>query len=231
MKNQKKRSFRENNDGAALIVAIIVIAVVMVFAATLLVVSYSLYASAQHKNLDIKSRELAQSVADELTKEITEIDFDSYADQAHDENNGQDDLWFYLRYNVWQGYETWPYYNEEESGTGHGLKRSTKYYNIAAGDMADDISVMMRWEKPKLKSVGGAEDPSENEKTGTMLHVYVQVKMKDATYNAIRHYMLNVEEYEDAAAGGTTTTSDTKINPYGNTIVSAEKWRWDLSEN
>jgi len=201
-------------------VALVVSVIVLGFALSLLLTSYSLFSSANKQFSDIRARELAQSAVEELTAELTEVDFDTYAEQlAAHETKLRDEkkysLWFYVRYNMFQN--NWPYYDEDESNTGHGLNAAGKYFDLNADQLADDIKVNMYWEK------------DDSQRDGARLWIRVTVTVGDATYTAKRVLELQVDKYPDVSSKTAEAASaNLTINPAANRILKYERWRWNL---
>jgi type II secretory pathway pseudopilin PulG len=222
--NMQRKNRKLRNQGSAMVVAIVVGVVIMVFVLSLLLLSYSLFSTAAQKTTQMQCRELAKSVNKELRQEILSPDYDTYASQLAAEGT-ENNLWFYLRYNLWQE-DVWPYYNEEESG--HGEDDSYRYFTIDTADsdeydgIADTILITMYWE------IESDNPQEESDKSLTLLHVQVEVKKGDCSYSMESVYALTVAEYSDAeSAGGTGNgITGTSVNPYNQSIDTAEKWIW-----
>lgn len=207
---------RLKNDGSALIVATVAGVVVMTFSLMLLLVAYSLFSTVNGQKMDIKCRELSQSIADEVVHEICDVNYDDYATMMAANSAGADRLWFFVRCNVWQDFASWPYYNEDEAPTGHGINSSAKYFKIDMDDICDDVSIRMNWSKEK------------DDKVNTKLIVYVTVTNNGVVYGTKRTLELDIDKYDDVAGDGNVTLSGNDINPNGNSIVMSEKWSWNL---
>jgi hypothetical protein len=145
---------------------------------------------------------------------------------AGNENN----LWFFLRYNLWQG-DIWPYYYKDdktdEEVTGHTLEDSTRYFTIdVTGDdtwigMADQILISMYWE---IES----DDPaSETDKSLTVLHIRTEVTKGDCGYAMEKAYSLNVADFDsEAEEEKLEGFSNASLNPNGRQIDTNENWMW-----
>lgn len=108
---------KKNNRGAALMVAVIIIGILVVFTFSLLLVSYTLFASQNKKAASIRCSEAANTMSRAMEKELT--DADAYLNS---------DLWNYLRFNLIQG-ETWPYY-DENGAAGHTAEYAYRYFTV-----------------------------------------------------------------------------------------------------
>ena len=113
----KRKKYGEHNRGAALMVAVIIIGILVVFTFSLLLVSYTLYASQNKKAASVRCSEAANTMSKALEKELT--DEDAYLNS---------DLWNYLRYNLLQA-DTWPYY-DENGENGHTAKYAYRYFIV-----------------------------------------------------------------------------------------------------
>jgi hypothetical protein len=219
-KLQKKK---KQNQGAAMIVAIVVSVVLMAFALSLLLLSYSLVSSVSGNVVETQCKELAKSVSEEIGQELMDVNYDSYDDQyaaAGNENN----LWFFLRYNLWQD-GTWPYYSDMEAG--HYAADSYRYFRLNEADYGDSslnvdrILLTMYWE------IDSDQPAEETDKSFTVLHIRVEVERGDYAYALDSAYALTVTSYVDESDDGDmATVENADINPQGNEIVRDEKWIW-----
>jgi hypothetical protein len=219
-----KKKKRQQNQGTAMIVAIVVGLVLMVFALALLLLSYSLFSSAVRQSTQTKCRELAKSLDKELRHEITDPCYDSYELQLADAAQGKNvnNLWFYLRYNIWQS-NSWPYYNEQENG--HKEADSYKYFSLDVSDfngMADKVTVIIYWE------IDSDNPQTETNKDYTRLHVKIETEKGDSSYTLESVYILNVSAYDATAEDLVDTVTNTEINPDNNNIYVNERWKWEL---
>jgi hypothetical protein len=212
---------KKQNQGAAMIVAIVVSVVLVAFALSLLLLSYSLASSASGSEIELQCKELAKSVNSKLRQELLNVDYDSYEEQYAASGN-ENNLWFFLRYNLWQN-DIWPYYNDTE--TGHGITDSYRYFTLDVenseeyANLAGQVKVTMYWESD--------QSTDETDKAFTVLHVRVEVNRDDYAYALDSAYALTVAPYDEATDDEeTVTVSDTELNPYGNAIVKNEKWIW-----
>ena len=112
-----KRTFIGKSRGAALMIAIIIIGILVVFTFSLLLVSYTLFASQNKKAASTRCSEAANTMSEALRYELT--DAEAY------ENS---DLWNYLRFNLIQS-DTWPYY-DENGGDEHGKAAAYRYFVV-----------------------------------------------------------------------------------------------------
>jgi hypothetical protein len=214
---------REKNQGAAMIIALVVSVVIMAFALSLLLLSYSLFSSVSGNTIQTQCKELAKSVNSELGQELMDTGYDSYEQQyaaAGSENN----LLFFLRYNLWQD-GIWPYYNDEE--TGHSKADSYRYFKLDAinpeeyGGVADQILVTIYWE------IQSDEPGEETDKSFTILHIRTEVDKGDYACAIDSAYALTVTSYdENADSDDMDSLENLEINPYNTEIDKNEKWIW-----
>ena len=118
----KKKALKQK-EGSALLIAIVIMMVLTMLTLALLLVSYSLFATANKQQGMEQCKEMAQSLSRELEEEITgtDVDFSTYDEMKTAYEAGESPLWFYLRFNLWQS--DWPYYNEEERGHTGGVRQ------------------------------------------------------------------------------------------------------------
>jgi hypothetical protein len=222
MMGQNKHKKRQQNQGTAMIVAIVVGLVVMVFTLSLLLVSYSLFSSAVRQSTQTKCRELAKSLNNELRQELLTPDYSSFADMK-DKAGSENNLWFYIRCNLWQG-DMWPYYKDGESG--HGVDDSYRYFTLDTSDfdgMADKILVTVYWE------IDSDNPKSETDKNLTLLHVITEVEKNEEVYSVETKYELNISAFiTENGYGEMETIDNSDINPDNNTIDNNERWTWVL---
>ena len=97
-----------------MMIAIIVSVVVVAFSLSLLLVCYALFSSSARKVTSRQCKELAKTLSLELEQELTKPNFASYEEEQmalKSVSDGENSLWFYLRYNLFQ--EQWPGYHAE----------------------------------------------------------------------------------------------------------------------
>lgn len=222
----KRRNIKKK-DGSALLIAIVIMMVTMMLSLALLLVSYSLFATAnKQQNLE-QCKELAQSLSVELEKEITDPIFESYAEETAALEAGEYPLWFYLRYNVFQS--SWPYYNEDERG--HTQAYAYRYFKIDTPEtdvnVADDISVLMYW-----SSELDTETENENEAETTELTVVVTCEKgkQRSTITTIYELVLGEDSNYDDAPQELVRSPNKDVNPNNNAINGAQKWSWGREE-
>jgi hypothetical protein len=204
-----------------MIVAVVVGVIITVFVLALLLVSYSLFYSVTQHSAELQCRELAVSLDEEIRKELTTPDYETYeAEQAAEGHENQ--LWFFLRNNLWQG-TVWPYYHEGESG--HGKAESYRYFtvDITSDDriagMADQVLVTMYWE------IYSDEPQLATDKGLTGVHIKVCVEKDKESYELESAYDLSVgyyvepEEAEGESGEGVTEDEDAAEELH-------EKWIW-----
>ncbi len=217
--------------GSAMVVAIVVSMVIMVASLTLLLVTYSLYASVQENTGLMQCRELAVSLSDEVGQEIMKGSPGQRDGQGGD---FQSSLYSYLRANLCQE-QVWPRY--EPAGT-EKLEACSKYFmlEIPPGyeDMADEILMTLYWtgeacpipDEEKEESLldeignGGQASDSLKEHGQVVLHVKIRVSKGGTSYTRTQAYALEVsrESQEEIL----TETA------YGTTIDSNENWSFSV---
>ena len=98
-------------------VAVIIIGILMVFTLSLVLVTYTLYASQNKKAASKRNAEAANSLSTAIAKEI------------EGENADATELWRYIRFNICQE-NAWPYYDPYYTGPGHGEKEAFRYFDM-----------------------------------------------------------------------------------------------------
>lgn len=205
---------REQNKGSAMIVAIVVSLITVVLAMSLLLLAYSVHASVLKGNGRMQCKELAYSVSQEIQKELA-VNFDGYEEQKEAFAAGQNPLWFFLRYQIWQGDEYWPYFNEDENQ--HKKSAAYRYFTLQSSGnevqrAADQILITMYWD-------GSYETQKASMKDGTVLHVTVEVFKGEGYFANNMTFALEISDYEDVQEG--------IEDKNGQAIIMAnEKWNW-----
>lgn len=205
------RNLKKNNDGSALIVAIVAGVVVMTFSLMLLMVSYSLFSTANGQLYDMSARELSQSISEELAKEITEVQFASFEEQQARELSldGLDQIWFYLRYNIWQPY-IWPAINDDNNSS----YPKYKYFKLSNQqgkiDKVEDVTVKLSWERSG--SAIGRESEASNI-DGTRLFMTVSVTDKGMVYETTKSFLLTTNLTDYLPKESDTADEDINLNP------------------
>lgn len=228
--NAKKRiQLHTDRHGAAMIIAIVISMVFVILSATLMLAGYSLYRSVLNDNNDFRCRELAQTIADSLEKDVLTT-FDSYTAQEAARANGENALWFYVRDHIWKKQENvntdWYYYSENtnEQTLGHTITNSKRYFALSGdADMleqaADAITVTLYWQCSGADYMVGILDADE-----TYLYVQVDVKRMSSDYSVTRAYRLTrVCDYEDVENGYVSIDSEKKREDY-------YQWVWKKYE-
>ena len=134
-------SKKNDNRGAAMIVAIIVVAILMVFSFSLLLVSYTLYASQSKKVASKKCSEAANSLSLAMETELCDKDAISNSD-----------FWIYLRFHMLQS--DWTFYEPGLGDDAHN-KEAVKSFtlNVNPKYIPDDPSDPTG--KTKLSTIDG----------------------------------------------------------------------------
>lgn len=141
-------SSQKENRGAAMVVAIIVVAILMVFTFSLLLVTYSLYASQNKRVASKKNSEAANSLSVAMRTEL-----------SNEEAFVDSDLWIYLRCHLFQ--DDWTFYDpsidghkEADAIKSFEMKANPNYYRDDSGKSTIDgypglIKLRVYWMLPK----------------------------------------------------------------------------------
>ena len=220
-----------------MMVAVVIIGILMIFIFSLLLVSYTLYASQNKKPSARKNSEAANSLSLAMQTELEQPE--AYNESA---------LWKYLRCNILQ--TTWPYY--EPGTSGHGDKEAFRYFTLnyqridefevnleesqsgMLGELSGfpgNVEVCMYWELPDdVTNVEKANPSGIEDKTGTKLHMEIICETANQKYVVTNHYVLtqSTDPSSDEKKTLNKLSSDSNYNPYSTTIKSNEKWVWEL---
>lgn len=247
LKQRKKYFCLQDKKGAALLIAIVVMMVMMVLGMALLLISYSLFHTANKTQQNAQCEEMAMGVSQLIESEITGIKYQNLTEMETDVAKGDAadyPLWLYLRYNVLQ--TNWPYYNEEERG--HTENYAYRYFDINTDDAVDtslitDTSILMWWESEE----GATSDPED-----IPLKVQVTCKMGEQKATITTTYSLDASAWTTETSGSENDTQTTdsgeggvesgietgniissNINPAGNIIETTgdyANWTWSFEE-
>ncbi|MBR4515367.1 MAG: hypothetical protein IKO61_10830 [Lachnospiraceae bacterium] len=220
IKSIKKIYNKDNsNKGVAMIVCVTIIAILVVFCFSLLLVTYTLYAS-QNKNLQSdRNAEACKSLSTSIRQELTE---------SSEESN----LYKYIRYNVLQ--ESWPFYDEGQSD--HQKEDAFRYFKLDKANSADiggypgEIEICMYWKQSdelmsqKVKNESGEVETRMVPATrGTRLFVVVTCRSGSQSYSITTEYRLALSRKNTSLR---TVSEVPDINPFGNSINTKETWKW-----
>lgn len=209
----------KKNNGVAMIVCITIIAVLVIFCFSLLLVSYTFYASQNKNTQSDRNAEAAKSLSFALREEIVE-------------SSEKSNLVKYLRYNVQQ--KSWPFYAPGVDG--HGEVEAKRYFKLSKNDKADikgypgKIEVCIYWMLPEDMDL----DPETWERemlsgkldvNHTRLFVEVECKSGSQSYVTVSEYQLFV--YKDHSTFPPTSTV-VAVNPAGNSIDTERIWKWSF---
>lgn len=181
-------------------VAVVIMLVLMMLGLSLLLVSFSLFSTASRQQNLYQSRELAQTISQQLTAEIT-------VDTPETGKEADYPIWNYLKENISivdnakAVPSKWPYY--EEGKYRHEKKDAFRYFQLdstaltgVAGDVQSEteellqnVEIIMYWESNNTDadvSLGDAED-------GIMLTVIVTCKDNKEETTITTQYELNVD--------------------------------------
>ncbi len=211
--NTAMKEWKVNKDkGVAMVVCITIISILVIFCFSLLLVSYTLYASQNKNNQSDQNQEAAKSFADAIKKELTESDESS-------------NLMRYLRYNVGQD-SSWPYYAPDEAG--HGEVDAKRYFYIKKNEAAkiagfpSRIEVCMYWMPPEPDPEA---DPGAERELKNHLKLFIEVTAKSGSqsYSILSTYELSLRTGESIYP---EQSPKINFNPANNTISRDELWVW-----
>lgn len=188
----RKRTIR-NKQGAALLVAVVIMAVLMVLGLLLLLTAFSLFSTATGQLDSEQCHELALSLSEELQKDI-EVTLEKYGDFQELVRGGKNPLYVYLRYELWQETNAWPYYNPDELNH-NKLDKVIRYFKLggesgmeeSAASLVDSVRIEMYWE---------AEANAES-KSNTCLVLTVICSKNGRQARVINTFELHQTEYEE----------------------------------
>ncbi|MDD3403021.1 MAG: hypothetical protein PHQ72_06660 [Hespellia sp.] len=227
--NSMKRQGTDNKKGSALLIAIVIMMVTMMLGLALLLVSYSLFSTANKQRTMEQCKEMSQSVSKELEQEIAIKEFENYDAQKASLEAGDNLLYFYIRYNIWQ--DSWPYYNPDERG--HTSEYAYRYFDLNGIDEMNntDVTILMYWECDSDWYEGGASDKAEIDKNGTNLIVKVICQKGKQKSTITNTYTLQSGTGADGwGAPATDSTKQETANPNSNMIYPQEKWTFEQPE-
>lgn len=216
--NYNRKSYR-NSKGATLIMAIIIMTILIVFTFSLTLIAYTLYAS-QNKNISsMKCAEAANTLSVALSKELTY----EYVDKDNAEKNKfpetESYLYRYLRYNICQDDQTWPYY-VSDSIAGHDKDSAYRYFDLkynTAKKIYDDngndtgktvenveglpgkTTVCIYWMLPKGTDYSNGltmKDKPKADRQGIRLFVEVTCEAGNQSYTVKNEYELKIDNYD-----------------------------------
>ena len=238
-------SSKKRNRGAAMVIAIIVVAVLMIFAFSLLLVSYTLFATQNKKVASKKSSEAANSLSIAMADEMDET--------KNPEAYKNSDFWIYLRYHLLQG--DWTYYEpaldghrEADAVKGFEMKLNPNY--IETGKSTVDgypgtVKIKAYWMLPKQMyeehSIETKPEEFDNydysstaSRGGIRLFLEITCESASQSYTVTNEYQLSVRPYDTAVEdeqkemdkiASYSASNYSSLNG-GKTINSEERWRW-----
>lgn len=182
-----------NNNGATMIVAIIIIAILMIMTFSLMLVTYTLYASSNKKAASERNSTAANSLSLALEKELT--------DSEAIDNSW---LWKYLRCNLLQK-DTWPYYDSEY--TGHTEEDAFRYFKLKYNNnypinhididgFPGEVTLCMYWTPPEDVSYNGRDISSLtiSERSNIELTIEIICDTGSQSYTVKDIYEVNISE-------------------------------------
>ncbi len=239
------KSKKNVNKGSAMVVAIIIIAILIIFTFSLMLVSYTLYASQNKRVAGVRCSEAANTLSIAMKTEL------------EDENACQNsDLWKYLRFNLMQA--DWTFYDPNE--TGHGEAEAFRHYNMKINPNYIDtehgkntidgypgkIDICIYWMLPEemyedenfKSSTVDVSSLTMAQKKNIRLFMEITCETASQSYTVKNEYRLNIDEYNDEINSEKNEKKDLEnkyasnslYNENGRTIIYTEKWRWKEPE-
>lgn len=239
-----------DNRGAAMMVAVVIIGILMVFVFSLLLVSYTLYASQNKKVASRRNSEAANSLAIAMKNELED-----------EEAYKRSDLWKYLRCNIAQ--ETWPYYAPGVDG--HGESEAFRYFNLdyylsskyfgeleneGDGESQDgnrsektkdnlldgfpaEVQLCLYWMLPDGVNPEDVQNLNELSHNGIKLFMEIRCNTASQSYICTNIYNLKISSADSRTQSALNIIQgkDT-YNPEHNTLDAlkkSEKWTWELT--
>jgi len=209
-----------NNRGTAMMVVVVIVGILMIFCFSLLLASYTLYAT-QNKNAASKrNAEAANTLSKALETELTRGD-------ATEKDSA---LWKYLRCNINQ--ENWK--SGEIKYFDMNYNRSNTYFdseNPALDGYPGKVQLAMYWMPPK----GHEGEEVCADPDGIRLTVEITCETASQSYTISNRYLLSSTNYDDNIYEDRNLkyrleqviSNTTSYNVYGYTnIDSNKKWSW-----
>ena len=240
------KGYKLNNKGATMMVAVVIIGILMVFTFSLLLVSYTLYASQSKKAASLRNAEAATSLSRALETELT-----VYSTVAGKENDPEKNsaLWKYLRCNIAQG-DNWPYY--DPAAPGHDEEYAFRYFDVKYGNNTlyevtegldgypADVKLCVYWMLPQnsneeifYNSGAGCTNPSN-----VRLFIDIITETASQTYVIKNEYRLTATPYDTndvvernkMASVSSLFSGKSPYNPNGIPSGSGDplKWKWSF---
>lgn len=228
----KKKGYL-NNNGATMIVAIIVIAILMIMTFSLMLVTYTLYASSNKKAASERNSTAANSLSLAIEKELT-------SDDAIDNSW----LWKYLRCNLLQD-TTWPYYDPDY--TGHTEEEAFRYFKLKYNNnypikginidgFPGEVRLCMYWMPPTDVDYNGKELSSLSISERSNIELCIEIicdtgsqsyTVKDTYEIAISELMMEIDSDQQMKKKLDAFKNDKNknlYNPMKLNINSMERW-------
>ena len=217
---------KENNKGVAMIVCITVIAILIIFCFSLLLVSYTLYAS-QNKNLQSnRNAEAAKTLSTALTEELKAGEDDSF-------------LCNYLRYNIvakdagdGKYAFTWPYYEIDAEGNeidGHDKANAMRYFELTKTEgvgvegFPSKVELCMYWMKPESEKQQ-ERFPADMNK----LRLFLEITCLSGSQSYVIKNEYRLEVTPRIEPPEKDYSEEIEINPGRNKIDYYARWKWNL---
>ena len=226
-----------------MMLAVVIIGILMVFTFSLLLVSYTLYASQSKKAASLRNAEAATSLSKALETELVENSTTGYIPET------ESALWKYLRCNIAQGDDDWPYY--DPASAGHTEEYAFRYFDVKYGNNTmygvqdglegypANVKLCVYWMPPEgANATAYATGPVSNP-ANVRLFIEVICETASQSYVVKNEYRLKTDTYSDTdvqernrmrAVLGLFTNGQSQYNPKGITTseTNPRKWKWEF---
>ena len=237
---------KNKNRGAALMVAVVIIGILMVFTLSLLLVTYSLYASQNKNAAGTRNSEAANTLSVALTSEL-------------EKKQSEGELWRYLRFNICNS-ATWTFY--EPGLAGHGETEAFRYFNLNYNFVAKyfenpsttdqdplsglegfpgTVKLCIYWRLPETpKNTEGPEENPEDvaealyqggNKTGIRLYIEVICETGSQSYVVKNKYILNEAPFGSGEFKLKSALKNYSKEPAYNPLLLDDRDGIDLNQN
>ena len=226
-----------NNRGAAMMVAVVIIGILMIFCFSLLLVSYTLFASQSKKTASFRNSQAANSLSKALETELKDVDAAT---------NSM--LWRYLRCNACNN-SAWAYY--DPSKPGHDKEHAFRYFNLkyaykdayvpngSLEGYPSEVKLCVYWCLPKDVEITNDAELEGVSMNGAILHIDIICETASQSYVINNEYKLNIRQYsseedevkEQKMIRKMSGTVNNAYNPKGVVLSDAEepmKWSWEF---
>ena len=233
---KKNKTSYVDNTGSSMIVAIIIIAIIMIMTFSLMLVTYTLYASSNKKAASERNASAANSLSIALEKEL-----------MSDDAINKSWLWKYLRCNILQD-NTWPYYDPDDEN--HSADAAFRYFklkynnnyplnDIDINGFPGSVTLCMYWMPPEGTSYQNRDISSLSIAERSNIELCIEVicdtgsqsySVKDTYEIAISELNLDIDsdqQLNKKLDGFKTDRNKSLYNPMKLDINPMERWTFD----